>query len=508
VKLTKSSVDAAEVEPSRDSFLWDSTLPGFGLRISRGGTKSYIIQYRNAEGRTRRFTLGRHGALTPERARSMATRKLAEVAEGRDPMQERVEMGQTMFAEPADGATRAQQKGGSESRAFFSKLLALPEGEKFLDFIQCGLCVGSCPLGYAMEYPPRKILLQARSGTPDQLFGSPSVWMCVGCYTCSLRCPRQLDLTDGLWPALRDWAMQGGAQPPVEVQKAFQNVYLYGNVLGQSPKKRLEWAKDLDVPVIDLSQEDREVDVLFLVGDYPSYYPRNQAVARAFARILTALEVSWGVLGKDERNPGDCDRLFGEEGLFEMLVETNTELFSRHRFEKMVLLDPHGYRALQKFYPPHEALSPSQHYVMFLADKLDQLKPLLTRRVEATVTYHDNCCVGRRCSCYDPPRQLLEAIPGITLVEMARNRDNALCCGGGGGGMWLDAHIVEHGGQRLSDERVLQADATGAEILAVSCPYELSRFEDSVKVAGLEGEIKVRDILELLAESMGLKERD
>jgi len=98
-------------------------------------------------------------------------------------------------------------------------------------------------------------------------------------------------------------------------------------------------------------------------------------------------------------------------------------------------------------------------------------------------------------------------VPGVKLVEMSRTRDNALCCGGGGGGMWLDAHIVAQGGQRLSDRRVAQAAETGADILAVSCPYELARFEDAAKVAGLEGRLKVRDIIEILAECMDLGER-
>ena len=99
-------------------------------------------------------------------------------------------------------------------------------------------------------------------------------------------------------------------------------------------------------------------------------------------------------------------------------------------------------------------------------------------------------------------------MPGVKLVEMDRNRDDALCCGGGGGGMWLDAHIVAQGGQRLSDQRVAQAAETGADTLAVSCPYELSRFEDAAKVAGLEGRLKVRDIIEILAECMDLGERE
>ena len=405
---------------------------------------------------------------------------------------------------PQEAAVSERQRASD----FLKQLIEPPDGEPILDCMQCGLCSASCPLGYAMEFPPRKIILEARSGNIDRLLSSPSLWMCVGCYTCELRCPRDIALTDGLWPAVRDRALQEGVQPPVELQAAFQNLYMYGNLLGQSPRKRLDWAKDLDVTIRDLSKEPQPVEVLWLVGCYPSYYPRNQVVSRAFARILTNLEVRWGVLGAKEKSLGDCDRLFGEEGLFETLVETNKELLEQHEFEKLVLLDPHSFRALEKFYPRYGAEFPAQHYTMFLAEKLDQLKPLLTKPVEATITYHDNCCVGRRCGCYEAPRELLEAIPGVKLVEMARNRDNALCCGGGGGGMWLDGHITEHGGHRLSDERVRQAAETGADVLAVSCPFELSRFEDSVKVAGMEGKLAVRDIIELLAESMGLGEKE
>jgi len=399
---------------------------------------------------------------------------------------------------------RPEAKAGA---GLLEQLLACPEGEPVSSCMQCGVCSGSCPLGYAMEFPPRKIILEAQSGNVDRLVSSPSVWMCVGCYTCALRCPRHIDLTDSVWPALRDRALQMGAQPPVELRVAFQNLYLYGNMLGMSPRKRLDWAKDLDVTVRDLSKEPQPVEVLWLVGCYPSYYPRNQVVTRAFARLLTALGVRWGVLGKDEKSLGDCDRLFGEEGLFEMLVESNNRLFRQHQFEKLILLDPHSFRALEKFYPRYGVRVPAQHYTMFLAERLDQLKPLLTKPVNATVTYHDNCCVGRRCGCYDPPRALLEAIPGLKLVEMPRNRDNSLCCGGGGGGMWLDGHITQHGGHRLSDERIREAAETGADTLAVSCPFEISRFEDSVKTVGLEGQMKVRDIIELLVESMDLAER-
>jgi len=391
---------------------------------------------------------------------------------------------------------------------FLEQLAASGEGDSPLGCMQCGLCAASCPLGHAMEYPPRRLLLRAAAGQLDRLLRSPTLWMCVGCYLCSFRCPRGIELTDGLWPALRDRAMQAGIQPPAELQETFQNLLKYGNVLGKSPRQRLQWADGLDVPVLDLSKQPQPVEVLWIVGDYPSYYPRNQRVARAFARILTALGIRWGVLGAKECALGECDRMFGEEGLFETLVEKNRQVLQTQRFEKIVLLDPHEFRAMEHFYPRYGIRYPVEHYVTFLANRLSDLTARIVRSIDATVTYHDNCCVGRRCRCFDPPRQLLGAIPGLKLVEMEQNREDALCCGGGGGGMWLDAHIVAHGGYRLSDERIKMAARTGAQILAVSCPFELSRFEDAAKVTGLEGKIQVRDIIELLAEAMDLGEKE
>ena len=131
------------------------------------------------------------------------------------------------------------------------------DGKSPLGCMQCGLCAASCPLGYAMEFPPRKLILQAASGNLENVLASPALWMCVACYTCSKRCPRGIELTDGLWPALRDAAMQQGFQPPAELQETFQNVFKYGNMLGRSPRQRMEWAKDLDVRVLDLSKESR-----------------------------------------------------------------------------------------------------------------------------------------------------------------------------------------------------------------------------------------------------------
>jgi Fe-S oxidoreductase len=118
------------------------------------------------------------------------------------------------------------------------------------------------------------------------------------------------------------------------------------------------------------------------------------------------------------------------------------------------------------------------------------------------VTYHDSCCLGRHNGFYEEPRALLKAIPGVRLVEMVHNRVNSICCGGGGGGMWLDTYYKAKGYERLSERRVKEAIATGADVLAVSCPYEISRFEDALKVLGYDQKMVVRDVVELLAEAM------
>ncbi len=134
-----------------------------------------------------------------------------------------------------------------DGKRLLEQLGASDYGKPPLGCMQCGLCAATCPLGPAMEFPPRKLILHAAAGNLEPVLSSPALWMCVACYACSKRCPRGIELTEGLWPALRDAAMQAGIQPPAELQETFQNVLKYGNVLGKSPRQRLDWTKGLDV---------------------------------------------------------------------------------------------------------------------------------------------------------------------------------------------------------------------------------------------------------------------
>ena len=388
-------------------------------------------------------------------------------------------------------------------QSIYDKILeATPQGERLRLCLQCGNCSGICPFGYLMVHPPHRMIAFLRADRFKNVLETDTVWMCVSCYACTEVCPSDIPLTPGLMTSAKEELLLAG-NVPSELQSALEFSQRYGNPLGESPRKRADWAKDIQPEVKIMGKVRQPVDVLWFVGDYPSYHPRVQLIAKALTKILHALGVDFGILGPEEYSDGDSQRLAGERGLFEMLAERNGMAFSRYQFNEIITTDPHAYNAIKNEYPRLGISYPIKHYTEFLAERLDQLKPLLKKEVKARVTYHDPCYLGRANEIFDQPRALLEAIPGVELVEMFHNHKNSLCCGGGGGGMWLDGFQWEKAHVRLSEWRVKEAISAGAEILAVACPYETPRFEDAAKTVEGAGELKVRDIAELLAEAMG-----
>ena len=385
---------------------------------------------------------------------------------------------------------------------FYASLQKLPEGENFLACLQCGTCSGACPFGYLMDFPPSKMIASLRAGFFDRVIKTDLVWMCVSCYACTRACPAKIPLTQGLMTRAKEELLLAG-NVPTELQDALENSQRYGNPMGESPRRRAAWSRGVEPPVKIMSQARQPVDVLWFVGDYASFHPRVEQVSQAFARVLNALGVNYGVLGPEENSDGDSQRLAGERGLFEMLAEKNAQAFARYSFGEIITTDPHAFNALKNEYPALGINYPVRHYTQFLADHMAQLKSLLRRSMKARVTYHDPCYLGRANGVFDEPRRLLKAIPGIELVEMSHSQETSLCCGGGGGGMWLDGYTWEKAHVRLSEWRVREAVAAGAEILAIACPYEAPRFEDAAKMVEKASRLIVRDIAELLAESIG-----
>jgi Fe-S oxidoreductase len=393
---------------------------------------------------------------------------------------------------------------GTAEPSFYEQVLeSTPNGERLRLCLQCGDCSGICPFGYLMIHPPSRMIAHLRADRFEKVLDTDTVWMCVSCYACTSVCPAQIPLTPGLMARTKEELILAG-NVPTELQSALENSQRYGNPLGESPRKRADWATGIVPEVKILGKTRQPVDVLWFVGDYPSYHPRVQLITKALTKILNALGIDFGILGPEESSDGDSQRLAGERGLFEMLAEKNGKVFSRYDFKEIITTDPHAYNAIKNEYPGLDISYPVRHYTEFLVERLDQLKPLLKREVKAKLTYHDPCYLGRANGVYDQPRALLEAIPGVELVEMSHNHMNSLCCGGGGGGMWLDGFQWEKSHVRLSEWRVSEAIASGAEILAVACPYETPRFEDAAKTVQGAGQLKVRDIAELLVEAMGI----
>ena len=375
---------------------------------------------------------------------------------------------------------------------------AIPGAQSLAYCYQCGKCTGVCPIDTVGDYSPRKVFRRTQRGAP--LLEGSDLWLCTTCSNCVRVCPKGVDMID-IMPALREQALLAG-HGPGEVLTAFESTSRYGNPLGEAPRKRADWTRVAEVPVPVMKEIDRPVDVLWFVECYPSYHPRGKEASVALARILDRIQVDFGILGTEERCAGDSQRMAGERGLFEMLAEHNIETLSKYEFRRIMVTDPHAYNAFLHEYPKLGGDWPTTHYTQFLAEHLAEMQ--FVQPLERRVTFHDPCYLGRHNGEYEAPRRLLGAIPGIDLVEMGRCRERSFCCGGGGGGMWLDGYVSEHTSMRLSESRVLEAIGTGADILAVCCPYEVSRFEDAVKSTGNSGRLQVMDIAELLSYSLGL----
>jgi len=390
----------------------------------------------------------------------------------------------------------------------------VPEGERIHLCLQCGACSGACPFGFAMDFPPHGMIAMLRAGMLDDMLKSDTAWMCVSCFACTQVCPAKIPVTDGLTTRVKEEMLLAG-NVPTELQDALEKAQRYFNPLGESPRKRAEWATKLEPEITIMAKAKLPVDVLWFVGDYASYHPTARPATLALSKILNALEVDFGILGPEEVSDGDSLRLAGESGLFEMMAEKNAKAFEKYEFNEIITSDPHAYNALKNEYPRLDISYPVRHSTQFFVERLEQIQPLLKKNIDADVVFHDPCYLGRANDIYEEPRQILQSIPGVELVEMSHTKENSLCCGGGGGGMWLDGFRWEKAEARISEWRVREAvsalgtqetaSETGrARILAIACPYEAPRFEDAIKSMPSAEGIIVKDIAELLAESMGV----
>jgi Fe-S oxidoreductase len=322
------------------------------------------------------------------------------------------------------------------------------------------------------------------------------LYSCTACKNCEVKCPLgiDVDILNMIRAAKGEMVEQG--KIPTAARDFLESIQLHGNPYGIPKSKRGVWMDEAGV------EPYHGQEYLYHVGCVGAYDTRAREAAIKLGRLLQKCGLSFGALGEDEPCDGNEVNNMGEVGLFEMMAEDNISLLNSLGVEKVVTLSPHSYNAMKNDYPRYGGGFKILHYTQLLERLLDEGRMNPAKEMRVKVTYHDPCFLGRWNTEYDAPRSVLKFIPGVTLVEMERNRESSLCCGGGGGNFTMD--LLGGSPDSPSRRRVHEALATGADILAVACPKCLIILEDAVKVEGLDDKLIVKDIAEIAAESCGI----
>ncbi|NWF70053.1 MAG: 4Fe-4S dicluster domain-containing protein [Chloroflexi bacterium] len=381
--------------------------------------------------------------------------------------------------------------------------------------IMCNRCQDVCPAyTTGKELSPSALEINKRYMLRDQMSGlaageaslnplmgfaisESAVWACTACGACVDICPVGNEPMFDILQIRRD-AVLMKSEFPKDLQNAFKGMERQGNPWGNPESERFNWAKGLDfeVPTVD---DNPDFEILYWVGCAPSYDPRSQLTARAFVKLLHRAGVNYAVLGEYERCTGDAARRAGKEDLFFEMATVNIETLNQFKVKRIVATCPHCLHTLGKEYHQYGGSYEVVHHTEFIQELVAQGKLPLSalQGKDSNVTFHDPCYLGRHNNIVDAPRQVLEQLSAQT-TEMPRNQKNSFCCGAGGAQFWKEE---EHGAKAVNVERYLEAKETGAEVLAVGCPFCMQMFASAqTSVAG--GPI-IKDIAELVAENLG-----
>jgi len=360
-------------------------------------------------------------------------------------------------------------------------------GEQLKNCFQCGTCTSVCPWGNLREFSPRRFVEMVRLGIEGF---EETCWGCVNCRQCQDRCPQQIDIPK-LFQSVRNILLEWGSNPPA-LNLPVASLRGDGNPWGEPREKKTAWAAKNWVPMLAPDH-----DTVLFACCATELEQRNQKDGRAVSELLKRAGVNFGYIGEAGTCCGDMVASAGAAGVFDALQKTNVKALSATKARTTVTTSPHCLNAFRNRYPAVLGMK-FRHVTEVYADLLRDgvLKP--TTEVPGKVTYHDPCYLGRHAGIYDAPRDVLKAIPGLELVEMDHSRERSLCCGGGGAGAWMERAK----GERLGDLRVLEAQKSGAKVIAAACPYCVQMLEASILGLGMEDELSVRTVSELLLDSI------
>ena len=405
---------------------------------------------------------------------------------------------------------------------------------------QCGRCTAACPANITGKLlSPRKIVVNVRQRTMelaplaagdlaelrdpslvggegddagaatatqirehrllDNYITEEELWACTSCRACVQECPVSIDQLDVINELRRNLVLME-SRFPEQLQPAFTSMERNGSPWAFSPAAREEWAEGLDIPTMaEAFEQGRRPEILFWVGCMGSFDDRAKKITVAFARILKAAGIDFAILGQEETCNGDPARRMGNEYLYQMLAKGTIETLDRYEVKTIVTFCPHCFHQIGNEFPQLGGNYEVIHHSTYIERLLEQnLVPLDTDEGKRlTMVYHDSCYLGRYNDVYDAPRATLKrALPVVTLVEPKRTKSRGLCCGAGGGRMWME----ETEGKRINVERTEELLATGADTIAVACPFCMTMMTDGVTAKG--SEVPVLDLSEIVASRL------
>ncbi len=380
---------------------------------------------------------------------------------------------------------------------------------------ECARCTSVCP-AYVTDKPlsPMKLITDIRHNLYDNRFKrndsvpliggvitEEELWSCTTCGACMEECPVLIDHVP-TFTDMRRFLVLSEGKPPSQATKSLQVTSQAGNPWGLPAADRLKWAESagLDVPIM---ADKKRADVLYWVGCAGAYDPRNQNISRAMIKILEAANIDYAVLGTEETCTGDSARRMGEEYLFETMVNRNIDILSQYSFDSILTACPHCFHTLGNEYPDFGSSYNVTHHTEFIEDLVSAGKLQIKNNLSKSITYHDPCYLGRHNIIFDAPRSIIRKVQkDDNLIEMPRSKKQSFCCGAGGGNMWYDIDK----GERINLARFREAVNTGADIVATACSFCTIMMDDAAKVEDQEESVKVRDVAELVAESLTINE--
>lgn len=323
------------------------------------------------------------------------------------------------------------------------------------------------------------------------------LWACTTCRNCEDQCPVSNEHVEKIIDMRRYLVLTQGDMPH-EAARYFQHIERQSNPWGISRKNRIKWREGREDLVIPTVEETDDFEYLFFVGSMGSFDIRSQNIARSFAKILNTAGVKFAILGNEEKNSGDSARRMGNEMLFQQLCQENIAAFQAYGVKKIVTICPHTYNTFKNEYPEFGLEAEVFHHTELIWKLIQEGRIRPEKEMEEAVAYHDSCYLGRYNGIFDIPRHILQAVPGVKLLELERNREDAMCCGAGGGMMWLE----ESQGKRVNVERTEQALQARPTVIGSNCPYCLTMISDGVKSKGLEIQVQTLDIAEIVERAL------